>query len=241
MPRVYPSRVAAEVARVDMSGTPILRHRAATGWDPGRPAVVHCMGFGWTLVTALSAEWWLHLLLATGWTIYTPDGGYTWGTNTAAVDHARSRAIADGHGGDVMLYGTSMGACTALNWAWRNPARTLGAWLLVPVYDIPSLWGRDPLITLSLAGTFGVVDQAALVDASADWDPIRHTADIAPIADRIAAHAVVDDELIDYGPLADWCAGLGVPLTSSPSGGHAGATSGTFDEWAAARTYHSNL
>src|SRR5690606_24737145 len=99
-------------------------------------------------------------------------------TGRQAVADAITRAATDGHDGPVMLYGTSMGACNVLNHAWRNPGDVAALYGLVPVYDIPSVWGSDPLLTLSLAGTFAT-DEAGLPAASADVDPAQNIGDLA--------------------------------------------------------------
>jgi pimeloyl-ACP methyl ester carboxylesterase len=231
-----------QVAQVNTAGSPIIRHRGRT-FDPTLPAVINCHGWGENHGTYL-ADWRLNALLRTGWTVYTPYTGFNWGTNDPVPDDSTgrqaiadtvTRAATDGHSAPVMLYGTSMGACNAMNHAWRNPADVAAIYMLTPVYDIPSVHGSDVLLTASLEATFGVSGLANVTTASADYDPARNTAGLAGIP--MAAHAVEDDVIVDYAGLVTFCAGLDITLTSSPTGGHAGAWSGTYDEYDALRWF----
>lgn len=165
-------------------------------------------------------------ILAAGHPVYFPFTGSNWGASAApggvgagnaGIDAAVALATADGHSGPVHLFGTSMGGCNALNWAWRNPTGTAGVYLVAPAVDLTGTGTALTAIGDSIA--------AAHPDGYGAFDAVQNVAAVAPLADRISAFGARDDELVPWASLAGFAADAGFPLEASapegePGGGH---------------------
>lgn len=189
-------------------------------------------------------------LVAAGRTVYRPFSGANWGTaattspvvggtGLTAIEDAIVAAGADGLPTTTIdLWGTSMGATNALNWSWRNPGRCSSVYCSSPAYDLSTVYDSDAItigwgigaVSPILRAVHGGSNKATWSPLSQPFDPLRNTAAMAAIARKVAMFSAVDDEIVPWTPLANWCATLGIPLSASalngvPGGGHLTAPS----------------
>jgi pimeloyl-ACP methyl ester carboxylesterase len=246
--RMIPKRVGI----VTRSGVPMVRMRATSGWDPALPAVVLLHGWPDTqpadpvLDDNLSpidpppfrfgaAKQAVDQLLATGRTVYAPYTGASWGTTTSspnlggvgtdAIAAAVAQAAADGCTAPPDLWGNSMGACNALNYAWRNPTTIGRLFLMAPAVDLASVYDWAAPVATSMRGVVGGTDKATWYPLAAPFDPARNLGPLAALAGRIQVFSAEDDAIVLWPILRAWCDSLDVPLIASappgyPGGGH---------------------
>jgi pimeloyl-ACP methyl ester carboxylesterase len=181
--------------------------------------------------------------LATGRTVYmtftgsnfghltTVSPSTTYGNGLEVVDEVIAHAAALGLETDTVdLVGGSMGACNALNWAWRNEASVHRVFLYVPALDFDSLYDLGGGIQSCLIGVYGGANKAATLAAAADNDPSQQTLS-AGLAAKCLAYLSDPDVLIDYAATSAILDGWGVPYATGSSD-HFSLDDPEFDELA---------
>lgn len=184
----------------------------------------------------------LEALLATGRVVYRPFSGGNWGmqstiwpgttggTGLECIDDCIEQSLADGFGTSLVdLWGTSMGAVNALNWAWRNPDSVHRIFGVTPAFDLSFIYDADVFIAASMRNVHGGANKPAWLPLSQPYDPYRQTGSlIEAIAKKTAFFADRDDLLVPWDTLEHWCSFMGIKLYASTEegvtgGGHGGA------------------
>lgn len=200
------SRLSGATAiRYDVTGT-----EDVTVWTgrttPTSDAIplIYCHGFG---TSGTSTTWRDETLAgddfrpiaAWGFPVIAANlaGASTWGNDASitAVDNIVSWANgAYGTRTDkVIVGGESMGALTALNWAWRNTDRVAAVWLRVPCTNLAALHDRSDVFRGAIEGAYGNV--AAYEAALPTHDPTENTDLLRPLGKRTRIWLAVDDEI----------------------------------------------
>lgn len=174
-------------------------------------------------------RWAYRALLATGRAIFfpwlgnnvgtegpgVPDLG---GTGYLSVTNIRDYALDVGINADkVDVWGTSGGATTALNWAWRNPELLNRMLIQSPglymdhIFDCDAISEAAGLGKLSemMMSVHGGTDKASWYPLSEAYDPNRNRNLIAPIADRVTVFSAMDDPLVPWSNIEDIDADVG--------------------------------
>lgn len=132
-----------------------------------------------------------------GYPVVSDDfGGFqTWGNDTAiaaaddAYDYLTGTLGALSGDDSVILYGISMGGCTALNWAVRNLSKVKAIVLIVPVVDLQDIHDNNRASFRStIEAAYG--SEAAFNAASPTHSPVEFGASLAGIPIRIWYGAV---------------------------------------------------
>lgn len=122
----------------------------------------------------------------------------------------------------VGLYGTSMGGCTALNWAMRNPTKVAALALSVPVVSLQGIHDRDPLGIAALVDT-AYTNHAGYLAALSTHDP-SHAANrdvIKTLGPRTRIWYSTDDNVIAASEVLAYAGWSGATLDSMGAIGHA--------------------
>jgi hypothetical protein len=207
----------------------------------GSVPVIMCHGYNVTCLAFVNtsgdapvpAEWHtsrgLGLVNAFGLAI-DAGGLSTWGRDDVvatggAIDDAVAWAATNyGTSTDkVALYGTSMGACNVLGWAWRNPSKVQAIACTIPLLGLDSLHDRNVL-------GFGAVIEAAYGGvagynaAQASHDPLQNMGLIAPFGDRTHLFYSPTDLITPGSEVDQFVAGTGCEATNVGNNGHTLAT-----------------
>jgi pimeloyl-ACP methyl ester carboxylesterase len=180
---------------------------------------------------------YLNFLIANGYTLYIPFTGSNWGhptdtfpdvggTGLGAFDDMVDAAEADGlDASAVHLFGTSMGGCNALNWAWRNSNMIGRIYLLLPLTDFGATWDTTlantslapgaTTIRQSLLNVHGGTDRASFLTAAADCNPAANAGPMTLIGSRTKAHLLTTDEVVPYAAAATVLENAGATVTTS--------------------------
>lgn len=179
-------------------------------------------------------------LLSGGRTVYIPFTGANWGhasatypsvggTGLQAITDVVTAAAADGFDTTtVHLMGASMGALNVMGWGWRNPTKVAGVYLLLPCLDLLASYdalagsANPSIIALNgdeaMLSCYSAADRAALVTASADYDPARNTGSVT-FGGRVAGHAHSTDEAVPIAAVQAVFAAIGATQLDVEAGG----------------------
>jgi pimeloyl-ACP methyl ester carboxylesterase len=195
------------------------------------------------ITTGFGAGLPMDALLATGRTVYMAftgsnfghetdtDPTVTYGHGLTVVDEIITHAASIGlPTTTVDLVGGSMGACNALNWAWRNESQVHRVFLYVPALHFDSLYDLGGGIQSCLLGVYGGANKAAFLVNAADNDPSQQTLS-AGLAAKCLAYLSDPDILIDYAATSAVLDGWGVPYATGSSD-HFSLDDPEFDELA---------
>lgn len=119
----------------------------------------------------------------------------------------------------VVLFGGSMGGCTAALWAANNPTLCAGIGMVIPVLDTKDCRdnNRNGFAT-NINGAFG---GAAAFDAAEPTRNPRYTSTaIAAAKIPVVANAGERDVVTPYAITQAWCAEAGATLLTIPAGLH---------------------
>jgi pimeloyl-ACP methyl ester carboxylesterase len=192
--------------------------------------------------TGFGAGFPLDALLATGRTVYMAFTGsnfghetdtdpvVTYGEGLTVIDEIRTHAATLGLPSTVDLVGGSMGACNALNWAWRNEADVHRIFMYVPALDFDSLYDLGGGIQSCLLGVYGGANKAAFLVNAADNDPSQQTLSDS-LAGKCLAYLSNPDALIDYAATSAYLDAQGITYWTG-SGDHFTLDDPEFDELA---------
>ena len=205
--------------------------------------VIYCHGWPQSstpsqyLADQLTAN--IDALLSGGRTVYIPFTGANWGSNSTypsvggtglqAITDVVTAAAADGFDTTtVHLMGASMGACNVMGWGWRNPTKVAGVYLLLPCldllasYDALAASANPAIIALNadeaMLSCYSAADRAALVTASASFDPARNTGSVN-FGARVAGHAHSTDEVVPIAAVQAVFAAIGATQLDVEAGG----------------------
>lgn len=209
----YPSGsrlTGATTQFIDATGTEdVTVWTGRTTPTAGSVPLIYCHGSGgtgifpfWRINTIAADDF--RAICAWGFPLFVPDmaGENTWGNNAciAAVDSVVTWA--NGRYGTrtdkIALGGESMGALTALNWAWRYPTKVAAVWLRVPVVGLLSFYQRNTSFQNRIETAY--TNWAGLMAALPTHDPAQNIDSIRVFRDRLSVWYARSDELI---PAAD--------------------------------------
>jgi pimeloyl-ACP methyl ester carboxylesterase len=136
--------------------------------------------------------------------------GSTYGTKTARV----------------VLYGTSMGALTALNWAMANPTKVAAVGLTAPAVSLQGIHDRDPIGLAALIDT-AYTNHAGYVAALPVHDPshANNRDVIRSLGNRMRVWYSTDDNVIAASEVLAFAGYSGCVLDSMGAIGHAASAS----------------
>lgn len=211
----------ATTVKVDVTGTEdVTVWTGRTTPTAGAVPLIYCHGFLGTgtdsanLEEAKSADDF-RPICAWGHPVIAGDvgGASTWG-NTASITaiDALIAWAASNLGTSttrVALGAESMGALTALGWAWRNPTKVAAIWLRVPCLGLQ--WTHDNTVFESAIDT-AYSNHAGYLAALDDHDPQRNTTVLRTLRRRIRAWATAADELFPLAVQKQFAGAMGVTL-----------------------------
>lgn len=126
----------------------------------------------------------------------------------------------------VALFGESMGALLALNWAWRNPEQVVAVVLRAPVIALESFYDANVAFQGAINTAYGgTLDESDLDD----HDPMRNLDLIRPFGDRIKLWAMESDEFVPVSEVEAFATLVGAEFDTNP-GTHADALNVGADE-----------
>lgn len=158
--------------------------------DGTRPGIIYCHRLGADHLEAIDPTYvqdTLANLALAGYLVLAVDagGGSTWGNDASQTSVTSAHAYLTGtlgaKTGKVHLYGWSMGAAVALNWARNNPTKVSAVGVACPVVDLA--YEHDNNVQGFAAGmetALGVTGTWAGNATITARDPIQNAASYAP-------------------------------------------------------------
>lgn len=201
--------------------------------SPGGTPVIFCHGLLVGAVQSFAAEGQVQRELADRYEVTSGGadlGGLsTWGNDAsvAAVDSLITY-MGSNYGTKttrVVIYGTSMGGATALNWAMRNPTKVAALGLTAPVVSLQGIHDRDPIGIAALVDT-AYTNHAGYLAALATHDPshANNRDVIRTLGPRTRLWYSTTDNVIDPAEVLAYAGWSGCTLDSMGAIGHSATT-----------------